>query len=207
MKQIADWLKKLGMSEYAKRFVENKIDISVLPDLTEQHLKDLGIALGGRLKILRAIRDLGNVSVAVTAHSAPIAGLIEKAAGLWGKVGQRSLARSALVEAVEQFTRALGQIATLPGTPALRREPIKLQVGLANALMHIKGYAARHTRAALDQARLFIEQAEALGEVIEDPLLMLSVLNGFWLANLWRSTPMLCESLRHNSSPSPRNKG
>ena len=65
MEQIADWLKKLGMSEYTDRFVENRIDISVLPDLTEQHLKDLGIALGDRLKMLRAIRDLSNVSVAV----------------------------------------------------------------------------------------------------------------------------------------------
>jgi len=59
MQQIADWLKKLGMSEYAERFVENRIDISVLPDLTDQHLKDLGIALGDRLKLLRAIRELG----------------------------------------------------------------------------------------------------------------------------------------------------
>ena len=50
------------------------------------------------------------------------AGLIEKAAGFWGKAGQRSLERSALVEAIEQFTRALDQIATLPATPALRRE-------------------------------------------------------------------------------------
>jgi hypothetical protein len=60
--QIADWLKKLGMSEYTDRFIENKIDISVLPDLTDQHLKDLGIALGDRLKMLRVIRDLGNVA-------------------------------------------------------------------------------------------------------------------------------------------------
>src|SRR5262249_18853414 len=48
------------------------------------------------------------------------AGLIEKAAGLWGKAGQRSLARSALVEAAEQLTRALDQIATLPSTPVVR---------------------------------------------------------------------------------------
>src|SRR5262249_19453545 len=60
MEQIADWLKKLGMSEYTDRFVENRIDFSVLPDLTEQHLKDLGIALGDRLKLLRAIRDIGS---------------------------------------------------------------------------------------------------------------------------------------------------
>ncbi len=62
------------------------------------------------------------------------AGLIEKAAGLWGKAGQRSLARSALVEAMEQFYRALYQIATLPVTPALRREQIKLQVALITPL-------------------------------------------------------------------------
>ena len=55
MQQIADWLEKLGMSEYAQRFAENRIDLSVLPELTDQHLKDLGIALGDRLKMLRAI--------------------------------------------------------------------------------------------------------------------------------------------------------
>src|SRR6202044_4232872 len=48
------------------------------------------------------------------------AGLIEKAAGLWGKAGQRSLGRSALVEAAVQLSRALDQIATLPSTSALR---------------------------------------------------------------------------------------
>jgi class 3 adenylate cyclase len=59
MQQIADWLEKLGMSEYAQRFAENRIDLSVLPELTDQHLKDLGVALGDRLKILRAVRELG----------------------------------------------------------------------------------------------------------------------------------------------------
>jgi hypothetical protein len=49
------------------------------------------------------------------------AGQIEKAAGLWGKAGQRSLARAALLEGKEQLKRALDQIATLPATPALRR--------------------------------------------------------------------------------------
>jgi predicted ATPase len=50
------------------------------------------------------------------------AGPIENAARLWGKAGQRSLDRSALVEAIEQFTRALSLIETLPSTPALRRD-------------------------------------------------------------------------------------
>jgi class 3 adenylate cyclase len=73
MQQIADWLKKRGMSEYAKRFAENDIDMAVLPDLTDQHLKDLGVSLGHRLKMLRAIRDLGDASVADTAPSALVA--------------------------------------------------------------------------------------------------------------------------------------
>jgi class 3 adenylate cyclase/predicted ATPase len=108
------------------------------------------------------------------------AGLIEKAAGLWGKAGLRSLAQSALVEAVEQLTRALDQIATLPATPTLRREQIKLQVALANALMHVKGYAAPETKAAAERARMLVEQAEALGETPEDPLALFSVLYGPW---------------------------
>jgi hypothetical protein len=67
MQQIADWLKKLGMSEYVERFAENRIDLSVLPDLTDQDLKDLGVVLGDRRKMLRAIRDLGSASVAAAA--------------------------------------------------------------------------------------------------------------------------------------------
>ena len=104
------------------------------------------------------------------------AGLIEKAAGLWGKAGERSLERSALLEASAQLTRALDQIAALPATPVLRREEIKLQVALITPLLHVKGYAAPETKAAVERARQLIEQAEAVGEPPEDPLLLFSVL-------------------------------
>ena len=59
MQQIADWLEKLGMSEYAERFAENKIDVSVLRHLTDQDLKDIGVPLGHRRKMLAAIAELG----------------------------------------------------------------------------------------------------------------------------------------------------
>jgi len=108
---------------------------------------------------------------------------IQKAAALWGKAGQRSLARSALVEAAEQLTRALGLVAKLPTSPASRRDEIKLQVAIITPIMQTKGYAAPETKAAVDRARLLIERAEALGEPLEDPLLLFSVLNGFWLVN------------------------
>ena len=109
--------------------------------------------------------------------------MIEKAAALWGKAGQRSLARSALVEATEQLQRALAQIATLPATGVLRREQITLQVALIHPLMHVKGYTAPETTAAAERARLLIEQAEALGEPPDDPLLLFSVLYSFWVAD------------------------
>ncbi len=60
MQQIADWLKTLGMSEHARRFVGNKIDVSVLPHLTDQDLKDIGVPLGHRRKMLRAIAELAS---------------------------------------------------------------------------------------------------------------------------------------------------
>src|SRR5262249_44406707 len=62
MQQIADWLKKLGLSEYAQRFADNAVDLSVIRDLTEQDLKDMGVLLGHRRKILRAITELDRVA-------------------------------------------------------------------------------------------------------------------------------------------------
>src|SRR5262249_18061533 len=109
--------------------------------------------------------------------------LIEKGAMLWGKAGERSLSRSALVEATAQLNRALSLIKPLPPTQALRREQIKLQVAIITPLIHVKGYTAPETKAAVENARALIEQAEALGEPPEDPLLLFSVLYGFWVAN------------------------
>ena len=63
-----------------------------------------------------------------------------------------SLQCSALIEAAEQLTRALEQIATLPATPVLRREETKLQVALITPLLHVKGHAALETKAAAERA-------------------------------------------------------
>jgi predicted ATPase/class 3 adenylate cyclase len=58
MTGIAEWLASIGLGEYAQRFGDNAIDLSVLRDLTEQDLKDLGVLLGHRRKMLRAIAEL-----------------------------------------------------------------------------------------------------------------------------------------------------
>ena len=56
----SDWLEKLGMSEYAQRFAESDIDTTVLRDLTDQNLKELGVSLGHRM--LRAIAGLADAA-------------------------------------------------------------------------------------------------------------------------------------------------
>jgi predicted ATPase len=112
------------------------------------------------------------------------AGQIEKAAGLWGKAGQRSLERSALVEAIEQLTRALEQVETLPSSLARRRHQISLQVALITPLIHVKGHAAPQTRVAAVRARQLIENAEALGETPEDPLQIFLALFSIWLGQV-----------------------
>ena len=55
---VGEWLRGLGLGQYEAAFRENQIDADVLPELTDQHLKDLGVSLGHRLKVLRATRAL-----------------------------------------------------------------------------------------------------------------------------------------------------
>src|ERR1700685_1484772 len=62
MQPIAAWLEKLGMSEYVQRFAENDLDISVLPHLTDQDFKELGVSLGHRRKLLAAIAEFSGVA-------------------------------------------------------------------------------------------------------------------------------------------------
>jgi class 3 adenylate cyclase/predicted ATPase len=128
--------------------------------------------------------DIAENQPELLAHHSTEAGLIERAAVLWSRAGERSLARSALAEAVAQLTRAIDQIASLPATRALRAEQIRLQVALITPFFHLKGYIAPETKAAAERAHLLIEKAEALGEPLDDPLLLFSVLYSFWNANV-----------------------
>ena len=81
MQEIADWLQKLGLGQYAQRFAENDISFGILPHLTDQDLKELGVAsLGHRRQLLSAIAGLSGVQkgtaqpsaieVAITSHDA-----------------------------------------------------------------------------------------------------------------------------------------
>ena len=62
MQQIEDWLEKLNLGQYAQRFAENDIDVSVLCHLTDADLEKIGVSLGHRRKILAAIAELPGAS-------------------------------------------------------------------------------------------------------------------------------------------------
>ena len=111
------------------------------------------------------------------------ASLIEKSAAFWAQAGRQSLERSALVEAITQFNKALEQLDTLAATPARRAERIELQVAVIAPLLWVKGHSSSEAKAATERARVLIEEAEALGEPPENPLLLYSVLYGAWAAN------------------------
>jgi hypothetical protein len=75
MQQVIDWLEKLGLGQYAQRFAENDINFSILFDLTDQDLKEIGVSsLGHRRQLLRAIAELNAVEKGATkpAPAAPV---------------------------------------------------------------------------------------------------------------------------------------
>src|SRR5712691_5166489 len=58
MQSIAHWLSKIGLGQYAQRFADNDIDASILRDLTDEDLEKIGVSLGHRKRMLRAIAEL-----------------------------------------------------------------------------------------------------------------------------------------------------
>ena len=143
---------------------------------TKCRLKEMPACLWRRSRLRVRLRT----SMGSRRRSAPSSSSKSKAQSVTASSWRRYLSRS---KTAEQLTRALTQIAALPATPALRREHIELQVALITPLIHVKGFAAPETKAAVQQARLLIEQAETLGEPPEDPLLLFSVLYGVWAAH------------------------
>jgi class 3 adenylate cyclase/predicted ATPase len=132
--------------------------------------------------------EVGETEPELLARHCAGAGLTAKAAALWGKAGRRSLKRSALGEAESQFSRALAVIAAQPAVPALRREEIACQIGLASILLLRRGYASADARAALSRTLALIERADALGEPVADPLALFSTLHGLWVASIVASS-------------------
>src|SRR5215471_16064508 len=100
--------------------------------LLREPRRALHASIGETLK--NQVAEIAQSQPELLAHHFTQAGMTEAAIEWWGRAGQGSMARYALVEGTEQLKRALDQIATLPVTPDLRRQEIKLEVAFANAL-------------------------------------------------------------------------
>src|SRR5262245_66094719 len=72
MKPIAEWLNVLGLGQYAQRFADNDIDASPLHDLTDADLEKIGVSLGHRKRILRAIAELDETALSSEATRADV---------------------------------------------------------------------------------------------------------------------------------------
>ena len=58
MANVAEWLTEQGLAKYVETFIENEIDFDVLADVDNADLEKLGLPLGARKRILRAIAEL-----------------------------------------------------------------------------------------------------------------------------------------------------
>jgi class 3 adenylate cyclase/predicted ATPase len=97
------------------------------------------------------------------------AGLVEKSVACWGKAGQRSAARSAMVEAAAQLQKGLDQLALLPDDPKRQRQELELRSALSAVLHAVKGLAAPETGQAYARARELWEQLGSPSEFLGVP--------------------------------------
>jgi predicted ATPase len=95
------------------------------------------------------------------------AGLVEKSVFYWSKAARRSVARSAMAEAVVQFQKALEQLALLPNDFAHQRQELEFRTSLGTVLQSVKGYAAPQTGQTLDHARELWEQLGSPSEFLQ----------------------------------------
>ena len=110
MERTSNWLRNLGLSEYTQRFAENGIDFSVLPDLTEQDLKDIGVLLGHRRKLLRAMAELDSApSVASMPAPSAIAPSLRSAAEAAGERRHLTIMFCDLVGSSTGFQRTVSR--------------------------------------------------------------------------------------------------
>jgi class 3 adenylate cyclase len=97
------------------------------------------------------------------------AGLAEKSVACWGMAGQRSAARSAMVEAAAQLQRGLDQLALLPDTSERKRQELEFWSALGAVLLAVKGQAAPETGDAFARAQELWEKLGSPTEFLQVP--------------------------------------
>ena len=85
---VGEWLRTLGLGQYEATFRESEIDADVLPELTDLDLEKLGVPLGHRKRLLKAIASLG-ATVKLPAPSATTSAPRAPQASVAEAVGER----------------------------------------------------------------------------------------------------------------------
>lgn len=115
----------------------------------------------------------------ILAHHCSEAGNHELAVRHWYRSGQRALARSANIEAITHFRKALESLTSRPETTERARQEIELLLALGIPLIAVRGYAAEETREAFARARILCLQADSRDEYFQ-------ALYGLW-GHSWMS--------------------
>jgi class 3 adenylate cyclase/predicted ATPase len=71
MQDVTRWLESLGLDKYAEVFAENAVGLDILHQLKEKHLKELGVLLGDRLRLLEAIKTLDSAPTTISPEAVP----------------------------------------------------------------------------------------------------------------------------------------
>jgi predicted ATPase len=114
-------------------------------------------------------RELADRHPELLAQHYAEAGFVEKSVAYWGKAGHRSVARSAMAEALAQFQKGLDQLALLPDTPERERQELEFLSALGVVLNAIEGHSARETGRAYARARELWEQMGSPVEFLHIP--------------------------------------
>src|SRR5271155_5460876 len=75
---VGDWLRSLRLGQHEALFRENEIDAEVLPELTEADLEKIGVPLGHRKRLLKAIANLGAAGGSGEANDLPAYGIVAR---------------------------------------------------------------------------------------------------------------------------------
>jgi class 3 adenylate cyclase len=178
VRRIEEWLEGLGLGEYASRFVENGVDLAALPDITEQDLKELGVLLGHRRRLLRAIAELSRpaaLAARVQPEPVPVVTGSQQPAGTFEAAGERRYLTVLFCDLVDStgiasrldaeewrdlvgayFEGASAAVTEMGGTVAKK---------LGDGLMALFGYPTAHENDAERAARAALAIQRAIAEL------------------------------------------
>jgi len=165
MHGVRHWLEARGLGQYADAFEREQLDLDALPHLTEENLKDLGLPLGHRIKLLAAIRALGETETAPTEAPAGRAGARAERRQLTvmfcDLVGSTRLAEQLDPEELRELMRAYQSACA----QAVARYDGHVAQYLGDGLMIYFGWPKAHENDAERSVRAGLEIIQAVGQV------------------------------------------